>query len=180
MQFTNFRLNNFAICDIIRGNVGRNMKQKYFQILELLQEQSNALPRLQEVHEIVKHPDFHYENASAADFVLDVFLKSSYWLDRELFDESYLYSKERQNLSPTQMVHLKMVEIGASLMDKGFPVRYNPSEYAQQGPDQMSSYVKILVEQIHKKHARRILSNGKRSIMSSNRQLSPIHRQLSR
>ena len=128
------------------------MKEKYLQILELLQEQSNTLPRLQKIHKIVGHPDFHYELGPAADFVLGVFLKSSYWLDRELFDDHYLYQKNVQNLAPNQRVHLKMVDIGVSLLKKGFPVQYNPEEYSRRGPDQMGPYVKTLVEQIYKKY----------------------------
>jgi len=142
------------------------MAEEYFEILDLLEEQSNPLPRLQKIHEIVQQPNFQYEQGTG-DFVLGVFLKSGYWLDRELFNESYLYKKEPQNLSPSQMVHLKMVDIGVSLMDKGFPVRYNPAEYTQQGPAQMGPYVKTLVEQIHKKHARRTLANRKASAQNS-------------
>ena len=99
------------------------MKQDYFQILDLLQEQSDALSRYEKIHDIVQQPHFRYEKDRAGDFVLGVFLKSGYWLDRELFDESYIYSKENQNLSPSHLVHLKMVDIGVSLVDKGFPVQ---------------------------------------------------------
>ncbi len=128
------------------------MKQEYFQILDLLQEQGNALPRYEKIHEIIQQPCFQYEQGSVADFVLDVFLKSSYWLDRELFDDAYLYSKEGQNLLPTQRLHLKMVDIGVSLMNKGFPIKYNPSEYTQHGPDQLKPYIETFVKQIHNKH----------------------------
>ena len=153
------------------------MTEEYFEILDLLEEQSNPLPRLQKIHEIVQQPNFQYEQGTG-DFVLGVFLKSGYWLDRELFDESYLYSKNPQNLSPSQMVHWKMVDIGVSLLDKGFPVRYNPAEYVQQGPFQMGSYVKTLVEQIHTKHARCTLSNGKK--LAPNTQLLQTTRKLGR
>ena len=136
------------------------MQEEYFEILDLLEEQSNALPRYEKIHEIVQQPDFQYEGP-AGDFVLGAFLKSSYWLDRELFDDSYLYQKGGRNLTTSQMVHLKMVDIGVSLMDKGFPVKYNPAEYAKQGPNQMGPYVRTLVEQIHKKHAQCVLTNSK-------------------
>ena len=157
-----------------------NVKQEYFQLLDLLQEQSNPLPRYEKIYDIVQQPHFQYEKSAATDFVLGVFLKSGYWLDRELFDESYLYSKENQNLSASQMVHIKMVDIGVSLMDKGFPVQYNPSEYTHLGVDQLGPYVKVLVEQIHKKHAKYTSSNRKRSVMSSNAKLLQTNRKLSR
>ena len=78
-------------------------------------------------------------------------MESSYWLDRELFEESCLYKTKTQNLSNQQKVHLQMVDIGVALLDKGFPLKFEPQKYTQQGPNQLASYVKTFAEQCHRR-----------------------------
>ena len=128
------------------------MKSKYYQICLLLDQLGPLNSRLDVIHEIIREPDFQYKKGEGGDVVLSQFLRSSYWLDRELFDESYLYKKKKQNLLPIQNDHLKMVDIGAELLHKGFPIKYNPQEYVDHGPDQLGTYVKTFVNQCHKKY----------------------------
>jgi len=128
------------------------MKEKYSQIFWLLDQQEAWKPRLDKIHEIVQQPDFKYKVEDGANLILSVFLRSCYWLDKELFYEDYLYN-EKKDLLPIEKTHLKMVQIGVSLMEKGFPLAYNPAEYAAVGPNQVGTYVKAFVAQCHKKYA---------------------------
>ena len=50
------------------------------------------------------------------------------------------------------MAHFQMVDIGAALLDKGFPLKYEPSEYTALGPNQLGPYVKIFVDQCQKRY----------------------------
>ena len=128
------------------------MREKYRQIYFLLDQQGQWLPRLDRIQQIVRHPDFLYQKEKGADIILSMFLKSSYWLDKELFDENYLYKRKKQNLLPIQNIHLKMVDIGVSLLEKGFPLEYNSSEYTLFGLNEMAPYVRRFVAQCHKKY----------------------------
>ena len=127
------------------------MQKKYYQIYNLLDQLDQWPQRLKQIRKVVQKPDFQYEKEDGADLILGIFLRSSYWLDRELFDESYLYRRKKQKLSLMQEAHFQMVEIGAALLGKGFPLRYNSSEYSDLGPNQLRTYVKIFVKQCQKK-----------------------------
>ena len=129
------------------------MKETYFKIYILLEQLGNPIPRLEMVDRIVRQSSFKYKKEDGADLVQALFLRSCYWLDKELFDETYLYKKSQQTLSSIQNHHLKMVNIGAILLEKGFPLNYNTLEYTAQGPNQLGNYVKIFIEQCHKQHA---------------------------
>lgn len=126
------------------------MQKDYRQIYLLLEQTGPWYPRLERIHKIIRQPSFQYRQAEAADMISDIFMKSSYWLDQELFDDSYLY-KPPKNLLPFQRIHLKMVDIGVTLLNKGFPLCYAPSNYQEKGPSQLSPYVKTFIEQCHKK-----------------------------
>ena len=129
------------------------MKKDYFQIYTLLDQLNDPLPRLQKIQEIIQKPSFQYKKKEGADLIMSLFLRSSYWLDKELFNECYLFSKENQNLSQMERIHLTMVDIGVSLLNKGFPLRYNPTEYTAIGPHQLGTYVRVFVDQCHRKHS---------------------------
>lgn len=128
------------------------MQRKYYQIYLLLDQQDQWGSRLNRIQRIIQQPDFQYKKEAEADFILGIFLKSSYWLDKELFNESYLYTKKKQNLLPMQRIHLQMVDIGASLLDKGFPLKYDPSEYSESGLNQLGPYVKTFVNQCQQRY----------------------------
>ena len=128
------------------------MKEKYFEIYTLLDQLNDPVSRLKRVHEIIQKPDFQYEKEGGGDLILSMFLASSYWLDRELFDESYLCRKQSKNLLPSQNLHLKMLDIGVSLLEKGFPLEYNSLQYNAPGLSQIGNYVKIFSEQCKKRY----------------------------
>ncbi len=128
------------------------MQKEYYQIYLLLNELDQWEARLDKIQRIVKRPTFQYKKENGADIILSMFLKSSYWLDQELFNEDYLYNKNNQSLLPTQNTHLKMLDIGCTLIDKGFPLKYNETEYTATGPNQLGAYVKTFVNQCHKRH----------------------------
>ena len=129
------------------------MFEKYIKICELLDCLEPSHPRLDIVRQMIQQPDFHYDKLACPEFLTNTLMMSSYWLDHELFDESYLYKKEDQNLSAMQQTHLKMVDIGVLLLDKGFPLKYNVEDFLQIGPHQLGGYVKTFAEQCHKRYA---------------------------
>lgn len=130
------------------------MIEEYKKIYNLLDFVGSAwFTRLETIQEIIHAPEFRYKREEGADLVLSIFLKSCYWLDSGLFDETYLYQKDNSNLFPIQKIHLKMLDIGSSLIDKGFPLKYYSEEYQKRGPDQLGGYVKTFVEQCHKRYA---------------------------
>lgn len=127
------------------------MIEKYIEVCELLDEIGPMSSCLDEVHKKIKSPDFHYNSEEYPEILTGTFLAYSYWLDRELFDESCLYETD-YNKAPSE-VHLRMLDIGCTLIDKGFPLEYEPEKYAQNGPHQLGGYVKTFVEQCHRRHA---------------------------
>ena len=70
--------------------------EDYFQIGKLSQDLGPWLPRLDRIQKIIKKPDFQYRKEEGADFMLASFLGSSYWLDKELLNEDYLYKKRNR------------------------------------------------------------------------------------
>ena len=129
------------------------MIEKYIHICDLLDCLGAFPPRLDIVQQMIKQPDFCYIPYESPEILTDTFLASSYWLDKELFDETYLYKRNTENLSPMQKTHLKMVDIGVDLLEKGFPLKYNPDKFVAQGPRQLSEYVKTFAEQCRKRRA---------------------------
>ena len=135
------------------------MIRKYVKICSLLEKLGQPIPRLEQVQQIIQDPGFKYQKMPFSEILTDTLARSSYWLRTELFDESYLYQKDSKNLSTeVQLTHLKLLDIGCTLMDKGFPLEYHPEKYKEKGPDQLAGYVKTFVEQCHK---RRNFLNGK-------------------
>ncbi|MBR6231532.1 MAG: hypothetical protein IKQ99_00350 [Alphaproteobacteria bacterium] len=128
------------------------MIEKYITICNLLELTGPAFPHLEQVQTIIRQPDFRYEKNECPEILENVFLASSYWLDRELFDESYLYRKKNHHLTSTQEVHLTMTDIGSTLIDKGFSIEYIPEEYIEIGPHHLAEYVKTFAEQCHKRN----------------------------
>ena len=130
----------------------RKYFRKYYQICRLADADGPWEPRLNEIRAIIQQPDFEYKKECGADIAVSAITRSSYWLDKELFNESYLYQKQKQNLFELQPIHFELVDIGAFLLSKGFPIKYNPEEYAEKGPDQLAPYVKEFVKQCHKRY----------------------------
>ena len=128
------------------------MRQEYYQIYLLLDPLDQWNPRLNKIRKIVEKPTFQYTKEEGSDILLAMFLRSSYWLDKELFCESYLYKEDFQNLTAEQMAHFQMVDIGAALLNKGFPLKYEPAEYMALGPNQLGPYVKTFVDQCQKRY----------------------------
>ena len=148
------------------------MLEKYIEICELLDCLGQFHPRLDIVQKMVQQPDFHYDKFACPEFLTNTLMVSSYWLDRELFDETYLYKKENQNLLPMQQAHLKMVDIGVLLLDKGFPLKYDAENFLQNDPHQLGGYAKVFVEQCHKRHDflhKKVIHKNK-NLISLNRQ----------
>jgi hypothetical protein len=134
-------------------NMGREREyRKYYQICRLADADGPWEPRLNEIRTIIQQPDFTYKKEFGADIAIGAIIRSSYWLDKELFNESYLYQKQKQDLFELQPIHFELVDIGAFLLSKGFPIRYNPEEYTEKGPDQLAPYVKEFVKQCHKRY----------------------------
>ena len=91
------------------------MIEKYIDICNLLDCFGHFHPNLDAIQRIIRQPDFRYDPYESPEILTDTFLNSSYWLDSELFDESCLYKKEKQNLPSVQQIHIKMLDIGAVL-----------------------------------------------------------------
>ena len=129
------------------------IEKHVIRMCELLDRLGSFGTRLDLIREIIQAPDFCYESSPYSEMLTNRFMASSYWLDRELFDESYLYQKKTQGLFPMQKAHLEMLDIGGELLDKGFPLVYRPEKYTEKGPHHLAGYVKTFVEQCHKRHA---------------------------
>ena len=128
------------------------MIEKYTTICFLLEEPGDIISRLNKIKQIIRHPGFIYDKNSHPEILENTFLASSYWLDQELFEESYLYKMKKPYLLGMQKLHLRMVDIGVTLLDKGFPLKFEPEKYAQTGPHQLATCVKVFAEQCHKRH----------------------------
>lgn len=131
----------------------KKMIEQYIQICELLDSIGHFKPRLEMVQEIIQKPDFQYNPLECPKILTRTFICSSYWLDKELFDESYLYKKNLQNLSSMQQNHMQMINIGALLLSKGFPLEYEQEKMNIDGPKNLIPYAKTFVEQCHKRKA---------------------------
>ena len=130
------------------------MIRKYIEICDLLNEPGPEMPRLEYIQKIIQDSHFKYQKEAFPEVLTDTLAQSSYWLDTDLFDERCLYQKDPQKSSkPVQRIHLKLLDIGSALMDKGFPLEYHPEKYNQKGPQQLAPYVKTFIEQCHKRHA---------------------------
>ena len=127
------------------------MLEKYLEVCDLLEKIGFEGYHLNSIYQKVKSPDFQYKKEDLPEILICTFLASSYWLDMELFDESCLYKMDYKNVLSQK--HLKMLDIGCTLIDKGFPIEYIPENYTQTGPHQLGGYVKTFVEQCHKRHA---------------------------
>ena len=127
------------------------MIEKYIRITYLLDQIGPFSPRLDSIQDIIQSPDFKYQKEAFPEVLMDTLAQSSYWLHHELFDESYLYRKDFENLSGMQQIHLKMLDIGAALMDKGFPFQYDAKKYNFSGKSEFASYAKSFIEQCHKR-----------------------------
>ena len=128
------------------------MIEKYFEICKLIDgAQESLMSRLEKIQKIIQDPNFKYQKEACPQIMTGTLASSSYWLRLDFFDESCLYQKKPKD--GIQPLHLKLLDIGSALMDKGFPLEYHPEKYQEKGPDQLGPYVKAFVEQCHKRHA---------------------------
>ena len=125
------------------------MIERYLKICELLEQLGSNQSHLDQVQSIIQKSDFRYDPLSRPDFLVNLFLASSYWLDTELFDESCLYKTDHKNTS----AHLKMLDIGCTLIDKGFSLKYYLQHYNHTASNQLGGYIKTFANQCYKRHA---------------------------
>ena len=130
------------------------LAKDYIDIIFLSQETGPYTPRLYQMREIIEKPDFRYSKEDGADDMLIVFLGSSYWLDKELLDEDYLYKKDLpKQHTGMQKVHFLMVDMGALLLKKGFPLEWDWDMLSSGlGMDQVTPYAKAFARQCHKRY----------------------------
>ena len=128
------------------------MIEKYIQIANLLDQAGPMGSRLDSIKEIIQRPDFKYEKKSFPEIFTDTLALSSYWLHMELFDERCLYKIDLKNLTGEQEDHLKMLDIGCLLIDKGFPLKFQPRAGAEMNAG-IADYARTFMEQCHKRHA---------------------------
>ena len=127
------------------------MFEQYLQICHLLDQTGPLKSRLDLIQATIQKPDFKYQKESFPEILTDTLVQSSYWLDTELFDSSYLCEKNFEHLSGMQQAHLKMLDIGITLMRKGFSLKYNPEKYTDTGKSEFSPYAKTFIEQCYKR-----------------------------
>lgn len=95
----------------------------YHLVSQLTDQIGPWYPRLLLLEKIVKMPSFTYHPTLPARHFLFSLAASSYWLDSQLFDESLFQKTARDTLFPEQQEHKKLLEIGSTLIDKGFPLK---------------------------------------------------------
>ena len=128
------------------------MIEKYFEICKLIDgAQESLMSRLEKIQKIIQDPNFKYQKEACPQIMTGTLASSSYWLRLDFFDESCLCQKKPKD--EIQQLHLKLLDIGCALIDKGFPLEYHSEKYKERGPDQLGPYVKAFVEQCHKRHA---------------------------
>lgn len=96
--------------------------QHYFLAAQLTDQIDIWLPRLTLLDKIVQMPSFIYRPGQAANRFLLYLASSSYWLDQDLFDESLFQKNKSGSLNVSQQIHKKLLDIGSTLIDKGFPL----------------------------------------------------------
>ena len=130
------------------------LNKDYLDIVFLSQQPSPYIPRLYRMRKIIQKPDFRYNGEDDADYMVRVFLGSSYWLDKELLDEDYLYEKElSKQHTVMQTVHFQMVDIGALLLKKGFPLEWDfDMSSTNAGLNQLTPYAKTFAKQCRKRY----------------------------
>ena len=95
----------------------------YHLVSQLTDQIGPWYPRLFLLEKIVKMPSFTYHPTLPARHFLFSLAASSYWLDNQLFDESLFQKNARDTLPPEQQEHKKLLEIGSTLISKGFPLK---------------------------------------------------------
>lgn len=155
----------------------REYWRKYYQVCLLMDEQGPWRPRLAKIRTIIQQPDFKYRKEYGADMAVGCVMMASYWLDKELFDESYLYQKQKQNLSGYQFVHFELVDIGAFLLNKGFPVEYDASKYPDINgmPNPIAPWVSNFVKQCHKRYELFYRKISHNNLRKKNKDFSRTH-----
>jgi len=101
----------------------RDILKKYSSVIQLVDACGPWNERLKQIHRIVMDPSFTFNECPFASFLSVMLANSSYWLDKELFDTSVVKKDlTDKELTGIQKAHLYLLDIGSTLMGKGFPL----------------------------------------------------------
>ena len=117
----------------------------YYLATELTDQVGSPTSPLTLLYKIVQMPSFTYRPGQAANRFLLHLASSSYWLDQELFDERLFQKKTLNSLNGDQQAHKELLDIGSTLIDKGFPLSDLKIEMAAENP--MINWIKAYVRQ---------------------------------
>lgn len=128
---------------------------KYFSVVHLLDEIGPWDKRLESVYHIVKAPTFSYVKSPTATYLSAALANSSYWLSDELFNEEAIQKDlDDKTLQGEQKAHVWLLEIGSTLIDKGFPLKPGIENIYWQKTSPLYTYAKTFVMQCQKRNAR--------------------------
>ena len=139
--------------NIIRKNPQKGLQWKYFRVMQLLDDANPWLPRLNLVRQIVSAPSFIYDEHQNPRPFLRVFLYSAYWLDQELFDTRVIRQRRcHSNLTGSQQAHMRLLDIGHILIEKGFPLEKNLIPKQSNPYNPTSNWAHVFLEQCLERH----------------------------
>lgn len=129
-----------------------DLKKKYFQAMQLLDDVGPWSLRLNSVQKIVSAKDFLYDESENPTPFLYVFMHSAYWLDQELFDPRVINQRYcRSNSTEEQRIHMRLLDIGCILIEKGFPLERIMSQKAEK-LNPTENWAHVFWEQCQKRH----------------------------
>ena len=135
-------------------NISTNINKKYFSVIQLLDACGPWNERLDQVSQIIKDPDFTYNESPLASFLSVTLANSSYWLEQELFNTSVIKkSLTDKFVSGEQRDHLHLLDIGSVLIDKGFPLNQETVDRFVSKDSPLYSWAKNYLIQSHKRNA---------------------------
>ena len=123
-------------------------------VIQLLDGIGPWTKRLAFVHRMVKEDKFFYAQSPMAIYLLATLVNSSYWLDGELFNEDVIQKAlNDKTLNAEQKAHLYLLDIGSTLMDKGFPLNQEMLDRFCAKESPLYSYAKNFLIQCHQRNA---------------------------
>jgi len=137
-----------------RGLSGKKLNEKYYLIQQLSDQIGPLKPRLDLIYRLVKMPSFVYDKNQNSLPFLESLTASSYWLDQELFDTTAINQRIQSAKTTECYAHIKLLEIGSALLDKGFPLNQEALSVALKNKKTpLYSWAKTFLEQCHKRNA---------------------------
>ena len=122
-------------------------------IVHLLDEIGPWYDRLKSVHRMIKAPDFLYAESPMAMYLSALLVNSSYWLDTELFNESVIQKAlTDKTITGEQKLHALLLDIGSTLIDKGFPLKQEMVDTFCPKTSPVYSYTKTFLIQCYKRN----------------------------